>query len=164
MNGNKCRICRGEIQGRFKLCEICLKGIHDYIMKYSNFRRLHPNDLFKAIYKEFNEPLKNDLEELYVCIKNELYSASNLLVFRILEYNLKFFVRYDMDFDDPRNIGLCINKMKELNFDQQVIDLLDDLRQLRNEIMHTSKQFINDETINNIKKIFTIILWIHNSY
>ncbi len=164
MNGNKCRICRGETQGRFKLCEICLEGIHNYIMKYFNFHKLHPNDLFKEIYKGFSKPLKNDLGELYDCIKNELYNASNLLAFRILEYNLKFFMRYDMDFNEPRDIRLCINKMKEMNFNQQVIDLLDDLRQLRNETMHTSKQFESDETINNIKKIFTIILWIHNSY
>jgi len=160
---NDCRICRKEVQGNYKLCITCLRGLQKSIMEYFNIQEKEPCDIFAELYSDFRESFKSDLKELYECIKNELWNACNLLIFRILDYNLNYFLTYDMNFDVNHNIGLCIRKMEEMNFDQSITEFLDELRIKRNEIMHTAIQIGQKDTIDNIKKIYSIVVWIKNS-
>ena len=88
MNGNKCKICKTEVQGRFRLCKICLRGVQISIMNSPSLLGLPPRELFKEMYASFQKDLKNDLSELYICLDNELWSACNILIFRIFEYKL----------------------------------------------------------------------------
>jgi hypothetical protein len=161
---NKCRICKNEVQGNYKLCITCLRGVQISILEYFNLQESEPCDIFGELYSDFHDSFKRDLEEVYECIKNELWSACNLLIFRILDYNLNSFVKYDMDFNISYNMGLCIKKMEEMNFDQRITEFLDVLRKLRNKVMHTSIQIAPKETLNNIRKAYSIIVWIKNSY
>ena len=160
---NSCRICRKEVQGNYKLCINCLREVQNYIMKYSNIQEMEPCDIFNELYSDFCESFRSDLKELYECVKNELWTACNLLVFRILDYNLNYFLKYDMNFDINHNIGLCIGKMEKMNFDQSIVEFLNELRIKRNEMMHTSIQIGQNVTIDNIKKVYSIVFWIKNS-
>ncbi len=160
---NDCRICRKEVQGNYKLCITCLRGIQKSIMKYFNIQEKDPSDIFAELYLDFQESFKSDLKELFECIKNELWNASNLLIFRILDYNLNYFLTYDMNLDVNHNLRRRIRKMEEVGFDQSIIEFLDELRIKRNKMMHTSIQIGQKETIENIKKIYSIIVWIKNS-
>ena len=69
-----------------------------------------------------------------------------------------------MNFNISDNMGLCIRKMEKMNFDQRITEFLDELRILRNNVMHTSIQIAPEETLNNIRKAYSIIVWIKNSY
>ena len=160
---NSCRICRSEVQGNYKLCINCLREVQEYIMKYAKIQELEPCDIFTELYSDFCKSFKSDLKELYECIKNKLWTASNLLIFRILDYNLNYFLKYDMNFDINNNIRRCIRKMEEMDFDQSITEFLNELRIKRNEVMHTSIKIGQKDTIDNIKKVYSIVFWIKNS-
>lgn len=160
---NNCRICRGEIQGDYKLCITCLRGLQKSIIENFNIQQKEPSEIFLELYGDFHENFNKDLKELWECINNKLWNACNLLIFRILDYNLNFFLRYEMNFNIDFNIGRCIKKMKKMNFDKSITDFLDELRRKRNQVMHTSIQLGQEDTISNIKKVYSIIVWIKNS-
>ena len=55
---NNCRICRKEVQGNYKLCITCLRGLQKSIMEYFNIQEKEPCDIFAELYSDFRESFK----------------------------------------------------------------------------------------------------------
>jgi hypothetical protein len=162
-----CQNCGQIIKGNFLICTNCFKGfIQDEIntLKPSKLADCSTEDIFPdAIYAIMNDFIRKDINDLLNCLYYELWNPTVLMCARILESSLKTHIEIDLKRDDGiNNIGQCIEILRAEKYNQPFLELLEELRNLRNDAMHGTKRFGAAESLRIAKKVLHIVGWIFN--
>ena len=120
----------------------------------------HPDIL--GSMKDF---LKKDLDETLDCFYYELWTATSLMCFRILERVLKTHINCDLEVEDEiNNFWQCIKTLEEYEYDAEFLQTLDTIRESRNLGMHGEKRFSPKDAKELVHKTFYLVSWIYNIY
>lgn len=143
---------------------ICNQNI--FTLLPSNIRDIELNDIFhNSILNNMNEYLKKDLRETIDCFYYELWTATSLMCFRIIERELKTHINVDLEVEeDIMNWYRCIEILEDNNYNESFIEKLNEMRELRNLGMHGEKRFSSKDTIGLVRNAFFIVSWIYNFY
>ena len=109
--------------------------------------------------------MKKDIQEALDCYYYEQWTATSLMCFRIIERELKTHINCDLEIDENiTSFFRCIEVLNEENYDQDFLDKLDEIRELRNLGMHGEKRFSPDDAKYLVRNAFFIVSWIYNFY
>jgi hypothetical protein len=141
-------------------------------MKYidENFMDLKPNNVPKNISEIIPEMLWNsitkniqkDIQEMFYTYHHELWTATLLMAYRVLEEALRVHVEYDLNENEVKNIGEAIRILKEKNYNENLISNLQYFREERNNLMHGKKRASPADAKKVIGHITSIVFQIYN--
>ncbi len=160
-----CRNCNRYVNEQSILCQDCLDEVFNAIntIKPSTTENLECEDLFtEYLCESMTDFVIKDIRELFDCISFELWTASVLMSARILESQLKAHIESDLNEKSPDTIGGCIYLLKNKGYDKGFIEMLEELRELRNDAMHAERRFSPSDTLDIVKKVLIIVASIHN--
>ena len=162
-----CEICGNPKDFNRYICSSCFKKHANsfWNLKPSTVKNKLVQDVFpEIILNTMPDYLKKDVDEALTCLYQELWTALVLMSARMLESELKNHINVDLNIEKELNsIGECIKILEdETNYEQGFLDILDELREIRNNGMHGAYRFSPKESMDTFRKVFQIILWIYN--
>lgn len=97
------------------------------------------------------------------CLYYELWNPAIMMCTRILEYVLKTHILQDLKIKrDITSIGQCIEILKNENYNPDFLELLNQLRDLRNDAMHCTKRYKKPKAMEIFNQVMGITAWIYN--
>jgi len=164
---NYCTECGRNLQNKKYYCDSCLaKYIKGYIfpIKPTYLNDKWCQDLFpKQIFENMSNYFQKDIDDLILCLQNQIWVPAVLMSARILETQLKIHIEEDLNEDlVPDNIGECIGILSRNQYSKSFIDMVDELRDLRNQAMHGETRFNSQQALKKKKKVLAITVWIFN--
>lgn len=127
-----------------------------------NVSEIIPEKIWGNITKNIQKDIQKDIQEMFDSYYNELWTATLLMVYRILEQVLRVHVEYDLNENDIKNIGEAIKILKEKNYNENLINNLQNCREERNNLMHGKKRASPSDAKRMIGYIMSIVLQIYN--
>jgi hypothetical protein len=119
-------------------------------MKYigDKFVDLKPNNIPdnvseivpEKIWNNITKDVQKDIQEMFDTYYNELWTATLLMAYRILEEVLRVYVEYDLNENEVKNIGESIRILREKSYNENLINDLQSCREERNNLMHGKKR------------------------
>jgi len=119
---------------------------------------LIPTEIWDTITKE----KQKDIQETFDAYHYELWTATLLMVYRVLEETLRVHIEYDLEKDEVKNFGEIIDVLKEENHNDNFIKNLEYCKEERNVFMHGKKRASPSEAKKMLGYLMSIILWIYN--
>jgi hypothetical protein len=119
---------------------------------------LIPNEIWNTITKD----TQKDLQETFGCYSFKFWTATLLMVYRVLEEVLRVHIVYDLKDNFPQNIGEIIDILRKKNYDENFLHNLELYKEDRNSFMHGKKRASPQEAKNMIRYLMSIVLWIYN--
>nr|MDO8113056.1 DUF4145 domain-containing protein [Candidatus Sigynarchaeota archaeon] len=117
----------------------------------------------EAINANIADYIEKDINELLDCLSYELWTACVVMSARILETIVRDYYAAKIGEEVPINFAQVIKGINSAGiFSAQFIQLLDELRELRNDAMHGERRFSPDESISTCKKVLAIVAFIAN--
>jgi hypothetical protein len=99
---------------------------HDLLMEYvgEKYMDLKLNNIPKKIWNNITKDIKKDIQEMFDAFYNELWTATILMIYRVLEEVLRVLVEYDLNENKVKNIGEAIKILKEKDYNENLINNL----------------------------------------
>jgi len=119
---------------------------------------LIPPEIWNTITKENQK----DIQETFDAYHYELWTATLLMVYRVLEETLRVHIEYDLKKDEVKNFGEIIDVLKEEKYNDNFIKNLEHYKEERNDFMHGKKRASPNEAKKMLRYLMSIILWIYN--
>jgi hypothetical protein len=123
-----------------------------------NISSLIPEKIWNCMSKE----KQKDLQETFDCYSYELWTATLLMIYRVLEEVLRVHVVYDLQGSEVQNIGEIINVLENKNYNENFIKKLEYYKDERNDFMHGKKRASPKEAKEMLWYLMSIVLWIYN--
>ncbi|MBA7524268.1 hypothetical protein ES705_16405 [subsurface metagenome] len=156
-NGNK-----DVIIDHFKL-HIHVTNVLDKLTP-SKVKKVEIDTLFPIeIVNSMSDPLKKDINETLKCYANCLWTATTLMCFRILEREIRNYLRKNYNVKDKlESIGACIEQFKKFSTNDTFLNNLERIKDLRNKGMYGEYRFSSEETKELMRTTFSIASWTNN--
>lgn len=116
----------------------------------------------EAIWGTMTSNVQKDIEEMFTVYCHEQWTATTMMVYRILEEVLRVHVEYDLGEDAVRNLGNSIKVLRERGYPESLINGLEYCRGERNSIMHGTKRASSADAKKMIGYVMSIALQIYN--
>jgi hypothetical protein len=123
-----------------------------------NISEIIPENIWNCITKD----VQKDIQEMYDAYYHELWTATVLMIYRILERVLKVHVEYDLKQDEVKNLGEAIKILQDKNYNEDLIINLNHCREERNNYMHGKKRANPADAKKMLGYIMSIVLQIYN--
>ena len=145
---------------------------HDSLIKYidEKFLDLTPNNIPEKISEIIPELILNnmtkniqkDVQELFDAYCYELWTCTLLMAYRVLEEVLRVHVEYDLNENEVKNLGEAIKVLQEQNYNESLINNLQNCREERNNFMHGKKRASPADAKRMLGYIMSIVMQIYN--
>lgn len=123
----------------------------------------HISSLFlPKIWDTIHKSIQKDINELFDAYYYKLWTATSLMAYRIFEQVLKVHIHYDLKEEPAKDITDAIQKLKKHKYDPSLINILDELKENRNNFMHGDTRASTQEAKQSIIKVITLTMNIHN--
>jgi len=116
----------------------------------------------KKIWETINSDIQKDIKELYTAYRHQLWTATSLMAYRILENILKVHIESDLKKEKVNSITSAIKVLKENKYDSDLLKNLSEYKDERNEYMHGNKRAGAGDVKKMIGDIISITMHIHN--
>jgi hypothetical protein len=142
------------------LMEYCKEKFGDIKPKQipDNISELIPEEIWNTMTKG----KQKDLQETFGCYYCEFWTATLLMVYRVLEEALRVHVEYDLKEKEVKNIGEIIAVLNRHNYNKDFLDDLENYKEERNDFMHGKKRASPNEAKIMLYQLMRIVLWIYN--
>ncbi len=161
--------CESCERDNLEKCYFCRECYFQALSRIQNLsivqirNNLTCDELFpETVQTRMGDYLINEVNECLRCLDNGLWTAATCMSARIFENQLKYYVRrnYNRYFE---SIFACIDFLERMGYPDYNIEKFDSLRRLRNDAMHATYEFNQDDSIYTAKLVFQLTLTIFSS-
>ena len=145
---------------------------YDSLMEYCKERfgnikpKQVPDDISELIpsliWSTMTKDKQKDIKETFGCYSCEFWTATLLMVYRVLEEVLRVHIACDLKGPEVKNIGEIITVLNEHNYNKDFLDDLEKHKEERNDFMHGKKRASPNEAKLMLYQLMRIVLWIYN--
>lgn len=161
-----CIICGLEHDSNSRICKQCFENLMEKIdsLKPSTLKDITVEEIFPTeILHGMRKFLKKDILETSACLSQELWTATVLMASRILEIELKTQIKIQSaKHYELADLGQCIRYLESVEYPPTFIELVESLRNLRNDAMHGNSRFSSESAMGIFKTVMKIVAWFYN--
>jgi hypothetical protein len=125
-----------------------------------------PDDISELIpekvWNTMTSDKQKDLQETFGCYSCEFWTATLLMVYRVLEEALRVHVEYDLQEKAVQNLGEIIDILRNHDYNEDWLKDIENYKEERNNFMHGKKRASPVQAKNMIYQLMRIVLWIYN--
>ncbi|MCO4782734.1 MAG: hypothetical protein KC646_10460 [Candidatus Cloacimonetes bacterium] len=145
-----------------------ITGICDFLNSCAShnsdlYKEQHLLGLFpKTCVTRMTPFFKDELIELDLCIKNQLWIASSLMAFRVFEEVIDTHLSNDLKID-PKSLKLK-DRIHHCSraFNNAFVDEMHNIRKLRNKSMHADVQLSLKESLYIVLKVCKLVIYVYS--
>jgi hypothetical protein len=116
----------------------------------------------EVIWNTMTKDKQKDLQETFGCYSCGFWTATLLMVYRVLEEALRVHVEYDLKEHEVKSIGEIITVLTEHGYNRDFLDDLEKYKEERNDFMHGKKRASPNKAKIMLYQLMRIVLWIYN--
>ncbi|GMO38153.1 MAG: hypothetical protein Ta2F_14270 [Termitinemataceae bacterium] len=145
---------------------------YESLMKYCDEKfgdikpKTVPDDISELVPQEIwntmTKDKQKDLQETFGCYACEFWTATLLMIYRVLEESLRVHVEYDLKEKEVKNIGEIIDILRQHDYNENFLKKLEYYKDERNSFMHGKKRASPNEAKNMLGYLMSIVLEIYN--